>query len=253
MEPKVNKYFLVLLFLISFTGKATDSLATGTKKVVHYTEKDIKIDQESIPSVHFDNNFKSKYKSNEFTYEFESTSKSWWDRFVEWLEQLFKDIFGLSSGVSSTAVDWTINILATVIILLVIYLIVKSILNEEGQWVFGKSTTKKIISHEDIERNLRYIDFEKLIKDTLKSGDNRLAIRYYYLWILKKMSEKSIIDWNQEKTNSDYLYEIKSDVLRKDFEYVSYLYNYIWYGEFEIDNATFEHALQALEKTLKSI
>jgi hypothetical protein len=249
----VNKFLLFLIFLVSFNGKATDSLSTETKKIAHYTEKDIKVDYSNINSVHFVNGFKSKYKSNEFKYEFESTDKSWWDRFVEWLEQLLKDLFGLSDGVSSTAVDWTINIVATIIILFVIYLIVKSILNEEGQWVFGKSTTKKIISHEDIERNLKHVDFEKLIKETLKSGDNRLAVRYYYLWILKKMSEKSIIDWNQEKTNSDYLYEIKSDALRKDFEYVSYLYNYIWYGEFEIDNDTFEHALQALDKTLKSI
>jgi Domain of unknown function (DUF4129) len=119
--------------------------------------------------------------------------------------------------------------------------------------LFAKSPTKKIISYDDIEHNLKNVDFEKLIKDTLLSGDYRLAIRYYYLCILKKMSEKSIIDWNPEKTNSDYLYEIKSDSLKSDFAYVSYLYNYIWYGEFEVDTATFENARRSIEKTLQSI
>jgi hypothetical protein len=249
----VNKLLFLLLLVISFLAKAADSLVTNQKKPIRFSEKDIKVDDQKVEPIHFDPNYKSKYNSSEFQYEFESTGKSWWDRFVEWLEQLFKDLFGLSDGVSSTAVDWTVNTIATLIVLFVIYLIVKSILNEEGQWIFGKSTTKKIISSDDIERNLKYIDFEKLIKDTLKSGDNRLVIRYYYLWILKRMSEKSIIEWIPEKTNSDYLYEIKSDTLKKDFGYVSYLYNYIWYGEFDLDDATFSQAIQSLEKTLKSV
>lgn len=244
-------YFIVLIF--SLSTQAADSLASAKPKVVTVDEKKITTDQGAIVPVHFEAKFKEKYASNEFQYEVKRSEKSWWDRFLAWLEQLFKDLFGLSDGVSSTAVDWTINILATLIVLVVIYLIVKSILNKEGQWIFGKSTTKKIISYDDIERNLQHIDFEKLIKETQKSGDKRLVVRYYYLWILKKMSEKDLIEWNPEKTNSDYLYEIKSEALRKDFGYVSYLYNYIWYGEFEVDESTFDQAIASLEKTLKSV
>ncbi len=253
MEAKVNKLLLICLLLLSFTSKANDSLAIPKKPTIELTEKDIKVDTSQIQSKKFDSEFKENYASNEFQYEVKVQEKNWWDRFVEWLEGLFRRLFGLSNGVSSTAVNWTLNILATIIVLVVIYLIVKAVLNKEGQWVFGKSTTKKIISHDDIERNLKYIDFEKLIKDTLKAGDNRLAIRYYYLWILKKMSEKSIIDWNPEKTNTDYLYEIQSESLKKDFGYVSYLYNYIWYGEFELDEASFENAKKSFEKTLQSL
>lgn len=249
----MNKLLLICLLLLSFAGKANDSLAIPKKPPLEFTEKDIKVDTSSQQLRKFDSNFKEKYTSNEYQFEVKVQEKNWWDRFVEWLEGLFRRLFGLSDGVSSKAVDWTLNILATIIVLVVIYLITKAILNKEGQWVFGKSTTKKIISHDDIERNLKYIDFEKLIKDTLKAGDNRLAIRYYYLWILKKMSEKSIIDWNPEKTNTDYLYEIQSDSLKKDFGYVSYLYNYIWYGEFELDEASFENAKKSFEKTLQSL
>lgn len=253
MAAKVNKVLLITILLLSFTCKANDSLVVPKKPAIELTENDIKIDTSPIQLKKFDSKFKEKYTSNEFQYEVKVKEKNWWDRFVEWLEDVFRSLFGLSDGVSSKAVNWTLNILATIIVLVVIYLIVKAILNKEGQWVFGKSTTKKIISHDDIERNLKYIDFEKLIKDTLKAGDNRLAIRYYYLWILKKMSEKSIIDWNPEKTNTDYLYEIQSESLKKDFGYVSYLYNYIWYGEFELDEASFENAKKSFEKTLQSL
>lgn len=249
----MNKFLLLILLFFSLQTKAIDSLANTKQKPITYSEKDIKTDRSQITPVQFRADFKSKYQSKEFQYEVKAQEKSWWDRFLEWLRQLFRDLFGLTDGVSSTAVDWTVNIIATLIVLIVVYLIVKSILNKEGQWIFGKSTTKKIISHDDIERNLKNIDFEKLINQTLKSNNHRLAIRYYYLWILKKMSEKSIIEWNVEKTNSDYLYEIKSDGLRKEFSYASYLYNYIWYGEFELDEVDYKNAIQAMEKTLKSI
>ena len=129
----------------------------------------------------------------------------------------------------------------------------KVVLNNEGQWIFGKSTTKKIINHDDIELNLQHVDFEKLIASTLKSGNQRLAIRYYYLWLLKKMSEKHIIEWNPEKTNSDYLYEIQIQSLKNEFSYLSYLYNYIWYGEFEITEASFDTIKKTFDTTIQSI
>ena len=67
------------------------------------------------------------------------------------------------------------------------------------------------------------------------------------------MSEKSIIDWNPEKTNSDYWYEIKIESLKNDFSYLSYLYNYIWYGEFEITESSFESMKKTFEATIQSI
>ena len=194
---------LLLLFYIFFCViiNAQDTVTVAEKKAVHYSEKDIKVDNSVVISPKFNPNLKSKYSDKEFQYEVKVAEKGLWDRFTEWLSYWFKKLFGLSNSVSSNAVNITLKIIATIIVLFVIYLIVKAILNKEGQWIFGKSTTKKIINHDDIERNLQHVDFEKLITSTLKSGNHRLAIRYYYLWLLKKMSEKNIIDWNPEKTN----------------------------------------------------
>jgi len=126
-------------------------------------------------------------------------------------------------------------------------------MNGEGRWVFGKSSDKKVINYDEIEKNLHLVDFEKLIKEATKSGENRLLIRYYYLWLLKKLSEKELIDWDVEKTNSDYLYEIKSEKLRDEFAYLSYLYNYIWYGEFVLEEKTLAKSVKSFEKTIKSL
>ncbi len=249
----LNKLLLILCFLYSVTSIAQDSLAVAEKKAVHFSEKDIKIDNSIVIPLKFNPKLKEKYKDNAFEYEVKVAEKGLWDRFKEWLSYWFKKLFGLSDGVSQSAVNIILKVIATSIVLYVIYLIVKVILNKEGQWIFGKSTTKKIINHDDIERNLQYVDFEKLIASTLKSGNQRLAIRYYYLWLLKKMSEKNMIEWNPEKTNSDYLYEIKNESLKNDFSYLSYLYNYIWYGEFEITATSFKEIEKSFETTLQSI
>lgn len=249
----MNKIFLLLLLYLSFNCKAQNALNTNQNSTYKFTEKDLVVDHQPLQPVRFDKEIKENYSSSDFNYEEIPPTKNAWQRFVEWLNYIFRSIFHLSGPAAATAINWTLYIVSSLVIVTVIYFIVKSILNKEGQWIFGKSTTKKIISYDDIERNLKNIDFEQLIKDTIKSGDYRLAIRYYYLWILKKLSEKSIIDWNPEKTNSDYLYEIKSEALKKDFAYVSYLYNYIWYGEFEVDDVIFENAKRSIEKTIQSI
>lgn len=188
----------LLLFLFLFFGavQAQDTTMEETPKIVSkYSEKDIKVDDSVRIPLKFGVKLKDKYNSGEFQYEVKIAEKGAWDRFKEWLAHFFGKLFGVSDmKTSMNYVDIILQILAVIIIFYVIYLITKAILNKEGQWVFGKSTTKKIIEYHDIERNLQHVDFEKLIQDTLNSGDKRLAIRYYYLWILKKMSEKNLIE-----------------------------------------------------------
>ncbi|MDI9258249.1 DUF4129 domain-containing protein [Flavobacterium sedimenticola] len=251
----MNKFLFLFWLLTAAPLWAQDSLATAEKKTVTYTENDIRIDQNSVViPTKFPSDYKEKYKDSDFQYEVQLEEKSLWDKFKEWLAYWFRKIFGLSDmNVSKNYVEITLKVIAALIVIYVIYLIVKIILNKEGQWVFGKSTTKKIIHDDDIEKNLVHVDFEKLIAQTLKEGNNRLAVRYYYLWVLKRMSEKSIIEWHADKTNTDYVYEIQSSDLRSDFQYLSYLYNYIWYGEFEMTEPTFRHAKKAFETTIQSL
>lgn len=251
----MNKFLLFFWLLLSVPVWSQDSLTVVKTQTIKYTEKDIYVDNSvRVVKPKFEQGFKQKYKSIEFQYEVKVSEKNTWDRFKEWLAYWFKKIFGLSNmNVSSKYVEYTLKIIAALIVIYVIYLIAKIILNKEGQWVFGKSTTRKIYTDEEIEKNLIHVDFEKLIQETLSKSDNRLVIRYYYLWILKRLAEKNIIDWHAEKTNSDYLYEIKSTDLKIEFQYLSYLYNYIWYGEFEMNEEIFSNAKKSFEKTLKSL
>ncbi|MDI1255158.1 MAG: DUF4129 domain-containing protein [Flavobacterium sp.] len=259
------KYFLYIFLFLSCNGAfaqdsttvVLDTISLSEKTVIKgkkWSEKDIQIDQnDSIEQRRLSQKFKTKYKSEDYVYEESLRQKNAWERFWEWVGNAFSKLFSTGSEATFSAIEIIFKILAILVIAFVIFLIVKAILNKDGQWIFGKNSDKKIIRYDDIEKNLHLVDFEKLIRETLQSGEKRLSIRYYYLWLLKRFSEKEIIEWDVEKTNSDYLYEIKNEKLKHNFGYLSHLYNYIWYGEFEIDEATFEKAKAIFEQTIKSV
>jgi hypothetical protein len=250
----VNKLIFIFFFFCSSLIGTQNALAIAKKEKIVFTEKDITVDTTSIEVRSFDKNFKKKYTDDDFIYEFKTPEKNAWDRFKEWLAGIFKNLFSFSNNEASmNFVEILLKIIAVGIIVFVIYLIVKAILNKEGKWIFGKNSDKKILNYSEIEKNLHFVDFEKLIQNALQSGEKRLSIRYYYLWLLKKMSEKQLIVWDIEKTNSDYLYEIQNQSKKEEFSYLSYLYNNIWYGEFELDDETFEKAKKTFQKALQSI
>jgi hypothetical protein len=250
----MRKWIFLIVLFIGLVAEAQDSLAVAENRKIIFTEKDIQVDNDSIAKVTFSKNFKKKYTDDAFVYEEKTKEKNAWDRFKEWLGNIMQNIFNFSSKhTSAIVVVFILRLVAILVVGFVIYLIAKAILNKEGQWVFGKNLNKKVIYDTDIEKQLFVTDFEKLIKETLDSDQNRLSIRYYYLWLLKIMSEKNRIKWDIEKTNSDYLYEIKNETEKENFAYLFYLYNYIWYGEFDLDQTTFEKAKNAFEKTIRSL
>lgn len=253
----MNKFLFILSFLF-FCGisHAQDSLVTEEPpkiNAVKYTESDIQIDSSTVEAKAFSKNFKKKYTDQDFIYEQKAPEKSYWDRFKDWLASILRNIFSFST--TEASLKFTVlflRIIAILVIVLVIYLIVKAIINKEGQWIFGKNSQKRTVHYSDIEKNIHLLDFEKLIKESLASGEKRTAVRYYYLWLLKTMAEHNYIEWDIEKTNSDYLYELQKPAHKEEFTYLSYLYNYIWYGEFEINDTTFNKAENRFKNALKT-
>ncbi len=235
---------IFLLFSISLRGQEINDYAQDTVTV--------QIDSADIETRAFSSDLKAKYSNADFVYEVKTAELNFWDRFLAALAQWLRSFFDIATEETSLNIAANIvRVICVVIILFVIYLIVKMILNKEGKWIFGPSG--KIIRYEDVESNIHEADFEKLIADSKRLGEKRLTIRYYYLWMLKKMSERGIIIWDAEKTNSDYLYEIKSEEQKSRFAYLSYLYDYIWYGEFPVDDVMFEKSVDAFEQSIRAI
>jgi hypothetical protein len=246
----VGKWFILLGCFLAFNAGAQSNPAVSdpVNTVI------ISVDSSQITLNTFPEDFKQRYREAEFIYEFKAPEKNAWDRFKEWLADIFRNFFNFTNDEDSMhAVEIVLKTIAVLLVVFVIYLIAKALLNKEGRWIFGRSSDTKIIRHDDIAQNIHLQDFRKLIATAKQSHDKRLVIRYYYLWLLQKMTDRQLIEWDIEKTNSDYYREIKSAAAKDRFAYVSYLYDYVWYGEFELDDATYQKTCNAFENAIQSV
>jgi len=237
---------LIIAQALQDTVVQTHNATAVSKKVIYnakYTTRNFKA------------GFKNSYKDDAFNYTEAIEQKSAWDKFWEWVAKWLDGIFGGSRSTSSINLNWVdyvIKALAVLVILAFVYFIARAILHKESYWIFGRS--RKGIAVQDAEaENIHVMNFEQLIQQTKTNADYKLAIRYYYLSLLKKLSFREIINWHWDKTNTDYLYEIMDSALRKDFEYLSYVYDHSWYGDFPVDEKAFAKAEKAFLKTINTL
>lgn len=251
-----NKILLILIFVcICVNVNAYSASYSNTSpSIVSISKSDsLKLDESKLEPRKF-RDINDAYSGEDFVYERTRENSSWWTRFKLWLSDLFRNWFNIkNSDEASNITDLMLKIGAITIFLLVAFFIFKAIMNNEGNWIFGKSSDKNIIPVTDIESNLSITDFKKLTKDAENSEEYRLAVRYYYLWLLKNLTNAEVIEYDVEKTNSDYYNEIASENIKKQFSYTSYLYNYIWYGEFDVSKLDYYKAKKVFTNFINSV
>ncbi|GHT17761.1 hypothetical protein FACS189429_2600 [Bacteroidia bacterium] len=112
-----------------------------------------------------------------------------------------------------------------------------------------------LIAVDEVERNLAETDLDTLIENALTAKNFRLTVRFYYLKILKLLAAKQIVDYQYQKTNYEYAYEIQNPNLRTLFREVSFVFDYCWYGEYEANIQDYLFAKQKfteIEKLLNN-
>ncbi len=106
--------------------------------------------------------------------------------------------------------------------------------------VFKKSTAAKSTEEKISEapENIAEGDYDRLLRQAYLLGDLRMAARYLFLKTLQKLHEKELIVFSQDKTNSDYVYELP-EAKRNAFSSLALYYEYIWYGNLQISKEDF--------------
>lgn len=82
------------------------------------------------------------------------------------------------------------------------------------------------------EENIFALNFDEAINKALADSNYRVATRLLFLRLLRNMSEKRIINYGQDKTNMDYLFELANTKYAKEFMQATRTYEYVWYGGF---------------------
>jgi len=81
---------------------------------------------------------------------------------------------------------------------------------------------------------------DSLLRNAIRSGNYRLAVRYMYLQSLQRLSEKKFIEINTNKTNYEYVMEVRRHKFANEFASLTLQYEYVWYGEYPVDERLFE-------------
>lgn len=202
----------------------------------------IRIDTSSVLTVkQFNEDFSKIYTDEEFNYATKTgESQNILARFLNWIGQGLQRIFGIE--LSPQILEILEYLIYLLLFILAIYLIVRVLTNESFNRLFTKKA--KNLSSVDLRKeHIETIDLNQLLNDALTTEDYRLAIRYQFLITLQKLSQEDVIQWHYEKTNSDYLTEIKESSLQQGFKKVAYLYDYIWYGEQPINVTKYEKVI----------
>ncbi len=176
-----------------------------------------------------------KYKSDRnFDYSVKEPEKSTFSSYISYLIRKILNAIFSNKGKS----PYIRNTIAAIILALAIFFIYRA--NFQTLFMSNASDKNKnqlAYSTEDInEENL-----ELKLQNSIEENNFRLAIRFYYILLLKNLDSKNLIKWELGKTNKDYKYELKDKNIYNKFSSLSSLYEYSWYGNFEISKYNFNN------------
>ncbi|GGI57205.1 hypothetical protein [Winogradskyella haliclonae] len=237
MNSLKTKYITALGLVSSIALSAQESV------------KEVALDSSSIDITPFKEGLSERYSGNDFNYSINDTGgvnlvQQVLRKFFGWL----RDLFGIDiSYINYKTLEYIIYGLLGCGVL---YLLIKFLLENPVSSVF-KTENKTIDGFNYIEENIETIDFDTLISNALKENNFRLATRYMYLKSLKALSAKGVIEWHFDKTNNDYLREIKDNQVKSLFKRASYIYDYVWYGEFPINETDFNQNKNDFNQLIK--
>ena len=219
-----NSYFKILLltfwFLVS-SGTNLFAIDNNAQDTLILDNGQIEIYKKEISK----NRIENYRQQKDFNYDHSEVKVT---GFFERIQMLISRWLSFIS--KSLGVIWYLRyfIIGGLIILL-IYIITKS--NASGLF----RPHKKVMQMPFAENlNPESVNWEEEIRNALKMGEYRLAVRYHFLSALKSLSKNELITWKAEKTNYDYISEIKNSQVKSNFSELSKLYEAIWYGNFPI-------------------
>lgn len=234
------------LLLVFFLYVLSSSSILAETLVKNDSINQVKYDQrENVTPVSFGKESLEEYKAQkEFNYLEEEKAESWWSKLKRWFFNILNDIWSFLFG-DIEAKGFIGFLLKTIpyliiggIVALIVWLFIK--LNP-GKGLGAKNREQEVFLSEEQEI-IENKNIEALIKEAIANGDLRLAVRFYYLLILRELKENQLIAYEQEKTNEDYLKEIKSSPLSNSFEKLTHLYDFVWYGNFSINSQQYKTA-----------
>lgn len=175
---------------------------------------------------------------DEFAYDRQAVvSQSLWTRIKQWLWDKLMQILPGDASTLSTILDVVLYLLVGGALLYVVF----RLTGMSFTGVLGR-TARPVVTTEALEEDIHALDFDRLIEEAVQQEQYRKAVRLLYLRSLKELADRGYIHWSIDKTNRDYLGELPPSDMRRTFEQLTLMFEYIWYGDFPMDRPLFDRA-----------
>ena len=99
---------------------------------------------------------------------------------------------------------------------------------------------KQIADLEQAVDEIQESDLDRLLRESMASDNYKMAIRVYYLMIIKGLSDKELIKWKKGKTNRTYVREMRKTDYYDRFKYLTREFEKTWFGEKAISQTDFQ-------------
>jgi hypothetical protein len=146
-----------------------------------------------------------------------------------------------------------VSVIFYIIIFGILLFVIIKLLGFKYQGLFIRSKQIKGSEIEVFDEDIHEIDFDEMINNALETNNYSLAVRYLYIKFLKVLTDREFIEWEKNKTNKDYYKEMKKTRYFSVFKRLTFVYEYVWYGEFPINRIQFEDYKMDFSKIYKEI
>jgi hypothetical protein len=109
------------------------------------------------------------------------------------------------------------------------------------------------ITIDNLDAYIQETDLERFLREALSNNNYSQAVRIYYLQMIKDLSQKGAIEWSREKTNRDYLREMRHHPQFQGFRANTRTYEEVWYGNGTLDRDLFERIEVRMKRFLAAI
>ena len=96
-------------------------------------------------------------------------------------------------------------------------------------------------------------EYDSMIRSAENKKDFNLSVRYLFLKTLKHLSDKGFIQFTAEKTNKEYLKEMKHHDYFNEFQQLTRSYEYSWYGKFLVQREYYQKLKDEFELFNKKV
>jgi len=204
-------------------------------------------DNSAIEKVEISKNNIQKYKQDkDFNYQIAVEKENIFTRIYHWVTRLLHKVFlkvlswFMSVDKAASFIAKIVKILPYLLIPVFIYIIFRFLLGIDLLKLNKKKNAKfPQVDLSDEARIIKEENLQQLIKNAIKDKNYRLAVRYYYLSVLKELIDYDLIEWQPDKTNKDYVLAIKNQDFYGEFRNLTFIYDYVWYGNFSPNQKDF--------------